>query len=238
MSLTHANRLCKSKHAWPYFGPKKCHIPHPFSDLAYAEITSSLLRLKIEKSISNSQNFSFFLIQLQLKRQICSIPDQNGQSLCPFSDRNGTKTINFRATYTLWLKYSKHYLDLFVVLHLWRVEDTNKSGLISLVSKFVPRVLSYSTKRRRGSWERGWWLRWFRTNSCFWRDAWFVSVVRNANVCFRVLISRKKIIFRMLERLETPGQFVFWILAKPWIGKASRKPFKIIKFLRLPIWLW
>ena len=66
------------------FQTKKCHFPHPFSDLEMVtkrnitclhktEIMSSLLRLKPQqkdflKSISNSY-YTFFLIPLELKRR-------------------------------------------------------------------------------------------------------------------------------------------------------------------------
>ena len=60
------------------FQTKKCHFPHPFSDLEMVtkrnitclhktEIMSSLLRLKLQQT-SNSY-YTFFLISLELKRR-------------------------------------------------------------------------------------------------------------------------------------------------------------------------
>ena len=62
------------------FETKKGHFPHPFSDLAYAEIMLTLLKLERQqkdflKSISNCYShisLSFLFRHLELKRQIRS----------------------------------------------------------------------------------------------------------------------------------------------------------------------
>ena len=79
-------------------------------------LISSLLRLERQKRFLKIHfqfaYYSFFLIHLELKRQILIytlvvpsrkprlIPDQNKQNLCTFSDQNGGKTIPFGEAHT------------------------------------------------------------------------------------------------------------------------------------------
>ena len=110
------------------FQTKKCNFPHPFSDqtskiharfqtwpLNRNYVIITYIRLERQqknsyKSISNS-HFFFFLTHLELKRQRRSynpvvssktipIPDQNGQSVYPFSDQNGVKILPDGAAHT------------------------------------------------------------------------------------------------------------------------------------------
>ena len=106
--------------SWPYFRPKSVIFhtrfqtrplkPIPIARPGlWAEIMSSLLRFF--KMLAKFLHVSFFVIQLELKQQICSytpvdpsnpylIQDQNGQRVYSFSDWKGTKTIPFGAAHT------------------------------------------------------------------------------------------------------------------------------------------
>ena len=120
----------------PLFQTKKCHFSQPFSDLACKihsrfqtsiyVITSSLLRLEQQQKSFLKFHFEFaylffsffysfgivtintFIHSLDSLRKPYPIPDQTGQSVYPFSDRNGTKTIPFWAAHT-YMAYIREY---------------------------------------------------------------------------------------------------------------------------------
>ena len=101
------------------FQTKKCHFPHPFSDLAFRQKLCHLfIRLeRNQKASSNtfrifmfllrSYSFGFetintFIISHSSLEKQYPIPDQNGQSaVYPFSYQKGPKTIiTFGAAHT------------------------------------------------------------------------------------------------------------------------------------------
>ena len=95
---------------------------YPFSDLPEQKLCRHYLdqnaNLKILKIHFEFAYFSRFLFHLDLKQYVHTllqfprkpypIPDQTGQNLCPFSDRNGTKNMPFGAaqTYMAFLRTS------------------------------------------------------------------------------------------------------------------------------------
>ena len=117
------------------FQTKNCNFPHPFSNQTskihtrfqtwplsrnYFTITQIAGQTKnFFKSISNSHISFFFLLIWNQKQQIPSytpqfppkphsVPDQNGQSVNPFSDQNGPKILPDGAAHT-YVGYVREY---------------------------------------------------------------------------------------------------------------------------------
>ena len=87
--------------------------------------------------------YSFFLIHLELKRQIrpCTpeFPrkpyansDQNRQSLCPFSNQNSTKTIPFGAAHTFKANIREYLPPLAISLDEITWEDRNLQQMVRI----------------------------------------------------------------------------------------------------------
>ena len=117
------------------FQIKKCHFPHPFSDMEVvtkrnitrlhkteinviiAEIKTATKRfLEIHFEFEYYTSFSFIWnwndehidIQPWFLRKPYPIPDQNGQNLYPFSDQNCAKALSSGAAHT-YMAYIRDY---------------------------------------------------------------------------------------------------------------------------------
>ena len=95
--------------SWPYFRPKNCHFPHPFSDLA-SKIHTRFRSQNATIHVYINRNYVILSEIIKptkhihkLRRLPCNpekIPDQNGPNLYPFSDQKEAKTIPFGAAHT------------------------------------------------------------------------------------------------------------------------------------------
>ena len=94
------------------FQTKKCHFPHPFSDLTFRQkIMSSLLTLERKQKILQIHfefaYFSFFLIWNWNDKYVHTLAKFSRKPY-PISDQKGAKTIPFRAAHT-YMAYIREY---------------------------------------------------------------------------------------------------------------------------------
>ena len=144
------------------FSDQTSQNPYPFSDLAFRQnLCLHYLAIRVQtKNQSNPFRIHMFLFLAysfgtqfsetikirsytpQFPRKPYSMPDQNGQIVCPFSDQNGTKTLPDGAAHT-YMAYIRECRDYFQnTISKQSLSSQNQEDVVTDHSQFVTHFIS------------------------------------------------------------------------------------------------